>query len=143
MMFVVVALLAILRSALAFMEWLFYLLTNWLNTTVPLAPYGGILSALSVVFDVLALVLVFKETKLLHAVAGRVRPQSKHAPDLGSLVSRYAKVGAPLGIGEFDADTEAKAEELLEYLEKRLASGENTTESVRSTLKDNQDRLHV
>jgi hypothetical protein len=140
MMLIVIALMTMLRSALSFVEWLFYLLINWLNTTIPLAPYGGILSALSVVFDILALVLVFRETKLLHAVAGRVRPQSKHTSDIGGLVSRYTKMSASLGVGDFDADTEAKAEELLEYLEKRLASDVGLTESAQSTLRDNQDR---
>jgi hypothetical protein len=92
---------------LSFVKHVCYILTHWLNMTIPLAPYGGVLSVLSVVFDVAALVFVFEERKLL----------SKSVVSKESL-SELPKVQPSEQLETLDAEI------LLDYLEKVVNSQE-------------------
>jgi hypothetical protein len=65
--------------------------------TIPLAPYGGVLSALSVLFDLLALFYVFEERKSLQKIFGN---KSRRRDRGGNFNSKHADAFSDSNLSE-------------------------------------------
>jgi hypothetical protein len=141
---------------------IFYDLIHWLNMTIPLAPYGGVLSALSVLFDLLALFYVFEERKSLQRIFGnknRGNKESKNAGSdyansvIGSNLSELAKgVSSDCGVEavtvidwKLEGDLKLEANRTLEKskvdaaLNEPIMDGESLVEYIEKVLSNRRE----